>query len=320
MANEEQRKMLAQGVQAWNEWRRSHFGELIDLRDSDLRLVNFRGANFLGAYLSGADFRGAKLREADFHEADLRGADLRGADLRDANLRDADLNGVDLSGADLRDANLNGAFLGLTVFGNEDLREVKGLENVVHRAPSTIGIDTIYKSHGEISEVFLKGAGVPKTFLTNMRVLVDAMRPIDFYSCFISYSSKDQAFAERLYADLQSKGVRCWFAPEDLKIGDELRYRIDESIQKYDKLLLVLSTDSVASHWVRHEVETAMGKEQEGKPNVLFPIRLDEAVMQSKAGWASHVRLTRHIGDFIRWKDHDAYQVAFERLLRDLKA
>jgi hypothetical protein len=29
---------------------------------------------------------------------------------------------------------------------------------------------------------------------------------------------------------------------------------------------------------------------------------------------------TRHIGDFSRWKDHDTYQKAFERLLRDLKA
>jgi hypothetical protein len=37
------------------------------------------------------------------------------------------------------------------------------------------------------------------------------------YSCFISYSAKDQEFAERLHADLQNKGVRCWFAPHDLK-------------------------------------------------------------------------------------------------------
>ena len=42
---------------------------------------------------------------------------------------------------------------------------------------------------------------------------------IEFYSCFISYASRDQEFAERLYADLQSKGVRCWFAPEDMKNG-----------------------------------------------------------------------------------------------------
>src|SRR5207302_8972620 len=36
--------------------------------------------------------------------------------------------------------------------------------------------------------------------------------PNEFYSCFISYSNHDQDIAERLYVDLQSKGVRCWFA------------------------------------------------------------------------------------------------------------
>jgi hypothetical protein len=28
----------------------------------------------------------------------------------------------------------------------------------------------------------------------------------------------------------------------------------------------------------------------------------------------------RHAGDFRQWKQHDAYQKAFDRLLRDLKA
>jgi hypothetical protein len=34
---------------------------------------------------------------------------------------------------------------------------------------------------------------------------------------FSTYLAKDQEFAERLHADLQNKGVRCWFAPHDLK-------------------------------------------------------------------------------------------------------
>ena len=32
------------------------------------------------------------------------------------------------------------------------------------------------------------------------------------------------------------------------------------------------------------------------------------------------IRHIRHIGDFNKWKDHDSYQKAFDRLLRDLKA
>ena len=189
---------------------------------------------------------------------------------------------------------------------------------MVHQGPSSIGIDTVYASQGRIPEVFLRGAGVPDEFITYMRSLV--ARPIEFYSCFISYASKDQDFAERLHADLQARGVRCWFAPEDMKIGDKIRQRIDEAIRHYDKLLLILSQSSVESTWVEKEVETAFEEESRRKRTVLFPVRLDDSVMHTELAWAADIRRTRHIGDFRAWKDHDAYRKAFDRLLRDLKA
>src|ERR1035437_68233 len=88
-------------------------------------------------------------------------------------------------------------------------------------------------------------------------------------------------FAERLHADLQAKGVRCWFAPEDLKIGDRFQERIEESIRVYDKVMIALSDASVKSRWVEREVNAAM--EREGRENrpFLFPIRIDEAVMEA---------------------------------------
>ncbi len=150
---------------------------------------------------------------------------------------------------------------------------VKNLEAVRHEGPSTIGIDTIYRSQGKIPEAFLRGAGVPDLFLEYMRSLVG--KPFDYYSCFISYSSKDQAFAERLHADLQSKGVRCWFAPHEIKIGDKFRSRIDEAVRIYDKLLLVLSEHSIKSPWVEKEVEGAFEKERKRKKLMLFPVQFN---------------------------------------------
>src|SRR5262249_4848568 len=125
---------------------------------------------------------------------------------------------------------------------------------------------------------------------------------------------------DRLYADLQAKDVRCWFAPEDLKIGDKFRARIDESIRIHDKLLLVLSENSIQSPWVEKEVETAFEREHRENRIVLFPIRLDDAVMKTNQAWAADIRRTRHIGDFTKWKEHGEYAKAFNRLLRDLKA
>jgi hypothetical protein len=47
---------------------------------------------------------------------------------------------------------------------------------------------------------------------------------------------------------------------------------------------------------------------------------VDETVMKVKTGWPAHIKNTRNIGDFRRWKDHDYYQKSFSRLVADLKA
>jgi hypothetical protein len=191
---------------------------------------------------------------------------------------------------------------------------------VKHEAPSSVGIDTIYRSNARIPEIFLRSAGVPEPFIVHMKALVAAMEPIQFYSCFISYSSKDQEFVERLHADLQVKGVRCWFAPEDLKIGDRFQETIEESIRVYDKVMIVLSDASVKSRWVEREVNAALEREDRETRTVLFPIRIDEAVMNAPHPWAADIRRMRHIGDFHDWHQYPAYRTAFDRLLRDLKA
>jgi len=207
-----------------------------------------------------------------------------------------------------------------TTFCSVDLSSVLYLDTLKHDGPSHIGIDTLFLSKGRIPELFLRRAGVPNIFIEYSSALYNSINPIDYYTCFISYSTENQDFAERLYADLQNKGVRCWFAPHNMRIGDKIRHKIDEFILVYDKLLLILSHSSVNSQWVEHEVETAIGKELEGSPNVLFPIRLDEVVMESRTGWAAHIKLTRHIGDFTKWKEHDSYQKSFLHLLEALKA
>ena len=259
-------------------------------------------ANLIGVNLSDAD-----LSDADLSDADLSGANLRGAILRGANL----------SGAILSDADVTGARIGWTSFGDLDLRSVVGLESVIHAGPSPIGIDTIYRSEGKIPESFLRGAGVPAEFITYMKSLTGSA--IEYYSCFISYSTKDEEFAIRLHADLRAKNIRCWFAPEDLKIGDRFPQEIDQQIRLRDKLVLILSEHSVQSDWVRKEVLSALEEEKRRKETVLFPIRIDETVINTAVEWARRISRKRHIGDFRRWKEHDAYQSAFDRLLRDLQ-
>jgi hypothetical protein len=143
-----------------------------------------------------------------------------------------------------------------------------------------------------------------------------------------SYSTKDQDFADRLYADLQAKGVRCWFAPHDIKGGRKIHEQIDEAIRLHDKLLLILSPSSMESEWVNTEISKARKREVRDKARVLFPVRLapfeklrDWKCFDADTGKDSAREIREYfIPDFSTWKDHDSYQQAFSRLLKDLQA
>jgi TIR domain len=124
---------------------------------------------------------------------------------------------------------------------------------------------------------------------------------------------------DRLYTDLQARGIRCWYSPESLTIGAPQRAALGEAIHQHDKLLLVLSDGALRSSWVESEVETALERERKERRTILFPVRLDDEVLNSPLAWAGEVR-RRHIGEFKDWKSHGAYQHSLGRLLRDLKA
>jgi hypothetical protein len=202
----------------------------------------------------------------------------------------------------------------------------RGLETVQHLGPSSIAIDTICRSKGQIPESFLRGCGVPDDFITFMKSL--SANPIDFYSCFISYSFADQDFAERLHSDLQNKGVRCWFAPHDMQSGKKLHEQIDQAIRLHDKLLLILSPHSMESEWVKTEIAKAREREVRESRRVLFPIRLapfetlrEWEYFDADSGKDSAREIREYfIPDFSNWKNHDSYQEAFQRLISDLKS
>jgi uncharacterized protein YjbI with pentapeptide repeats len=312
-----------------------------DLTGAGLIRTNLTRANLVRAHLRGADLLEANLKEADLVEADLsranlgktnlRKADLRGAHLIDVDLVRADLQrsnliDVNLTRANLDGADLNNSSFGWTVISGVNLSEVKGLRSINHEGPSSIGTDTVYLSEGKIPEIFLRGAGVPDNLIEYIPDLIEDA--IQFYSCFISYSTKDQEFAERLHSDLQNKGVRCWFAPEDIKGGRKLHEQIPEAIRLYDKLLLVLSENSMNSEWVKTEIYHARQDEIRTGKRKLFPIGLIdfEEIRKWQAfdadvgkDMAREVR-EYYIPDFSAWKNHDSYRKALDRLVRDLQA
>ena len=217
MPNEEHVRIARQGAEAISEWRQQHPKEKLDLRDAPLTGVQLSSADLSWADLSRANLTGANIVAADLRRANLYGANLFGAVARQADLRGALLFATSLTKAVLRETDFREARCNGTIFADCDLSECIGLETVRHFGPSFIGVETLWRSHGQVSEEFLRGSGVPETLIIYLPSLMTTV-PFGFYTCFISYADCDLEFAKKLYEDLQGKGVRCWLYPESAVI------------------------------------------------------------------------------------------------------
>ncbi|AFY68459.1 pentapeptide repeat protein [Thalassoporum mexicanum PCC 7367] len=136
MANEEQLKILRQGVNAWNQWREKNSNIKVDLSRTNLvsignsfipeylpysKIANLKGINlskanlsfsiFTEVDLSGANLSQAILTNAQFDFVDLSGSNLAGAHLVETDFVGALLIGADLSRAELESTSLYGACL-----------------------------------------------------------------------------------------------------------------------------------------------------------------------------------------------------------------
>jgi hypothetical protein len=331
MAIEEHLMILEKGVDAWNQWRLENPAVMPDLSRADLRQADLtarflRGANLAGVRMTGANLSGANLSRANLFKATLVEADLSKAVFTEAilsqatliaaNLRQASFMAADLNGVTVLEADFTDSVMGFTFLGRVDLSSAKGLETIRHMGPSSVGIDTIYRSRGNVPEVFLRGAGVPEKFITYMKSLVEG--GIDFYSCFISYSAKDEPFPGQLYGDLKARDLQCWLFAEDAQWGELVWGEIDDSIKRYDKLVVICSENSLQSVPVNREIERALQREDREKKNVLFPLRVDDYLLEK---W-DHPRkadvVSKVAGDFRAWRQKDTYSKALERLVRAL--
>ncbi len=331
MVDQQHANLLKKKVKTWNQWQRQHSNIHPDFRNADLE-----GAQLSFAQLQRADLHGAKLCNTLLCNTNLRYVDLSGADLCYANLNHADLSHADLTGANLSNAklhhtdlhdttfketiltntNLSYALLQNTTFANVDISTVIGLDTVYHLGPSTIGLDTVSLSKRNIHKDFLRGAKVHENLLTSIRE--EGKAPFDYFTSFISYASEDLVFAQRLRDALQREGVWCWFAPYSLRGGDNFKARIDTAIRQCDKLLVIFSRYSLASEWVKYEVELARQKERKRNTTVIVPICLDTAVL-NEPGWAAFIRNNRHIRSFENWKQPHNFQEAMKLLFDDLR-
>ncbi len=301
------------------------------LSETDLTEATLQGADLRGAKLRGANLYGTRLDRANLSGASLHMANLRETSLREANLHGAYLQGAYLSGANLEGVDFTRVTCGDTVFDDIDLSLTTGLKTIEHRGPSGITTRTLYRSRGQIPEVFLRGCGVPEIMITYLPALME--KAFDFYSCFISYShaDEDKQFAKRLYDKLQGEGIRCWLDEHELLPGDDIFQEVDRGIRYWDKVLLCCSEQSLTSWWVDNEIKTAFEKEQRimkdtdrdlGGQRILalIPLDLDGYLLSDdyRSGMKTQLQ-SRLAADFTSWKDHDVFESAVQQVIKALR-
>ena len=347
MANLEHVEVVKRGAAAIWEWRERNPDVVLDLRGAnltgvdlsmaDLSMADLSGADLSAAEVSGADLIEADLSEADLSLADFVGADLTGADLSLTDLTGADFTGADLSMADLRgvgligasfrrsdlrSANLGDARVHGTTFALCDLSAVVGLETVNHDGPSSIGIDTLlltYRGAGNRPAQELRGffnkAGVPAALLDALPRIAGA---VQYHSAFIAYGEPDRAFAERLYDDLQGKGVSCWMYAMDATPGAPTQREIHRKRGEAGKFIVLCSAEGLVRDGPKKEIEAQMDDDQDK----IIPISLDDLwktdgfeVRRAERD-LKPLLLERNYADFSR---EAGYATAFERLLKALE-
>lgn len=289
-----------------------------DFSKADLTVVNLLDADLSRSQLLASNLTGANLYSAILTKCDLTSATLVRVNLAKAILRGAKLTSALIDGCEFHETQLQGCGFGNTTIIDSNIADASGLEATVHFGPSHLSTDSLFASEKPIPELFLRQAGLPDTFITFYPSLNSAPLHIRFHSVFVSYSSKDEAFAQMLYHDLTAGGVKAWFFPEDARWGEPVWSEIDRSIKVFDRLIVVCSTNSLQSTPVLREVERALIREDKEGSNVLFPITIDDFLFTA---W-DHPRkadvISKVVGDFTKWRNDESYQKSLTRLRESL--
>ncbi len=187
MANSEHLAKLAEGVGAWNSWRKKNPNVFPNLREANLEFSDLQEAN-----LQEADLRGANLTDAN-----LRQANLQGTHLVEANLKNAELIGANLKGAVLVDANLNEADLGFADLKNAELRKAK-----LERA-------SLVKAELEFADI--QAANLQKADLTGANLKNALLIDSDLKEAILQAADLDETFlngADLRGADLSGANLK----------------------------------------------------------------------------------------------------------------
>jgi anti-anti-sigma factor len=74
-----------------------------------------------------------------------------------------------------------------------------------------------------------------------------------FYDAFISYTHSDKDLARNIAKELMSRKFDIFFDEYSISYGDNIPQSIEKALEKSNKIILLISSDSIKSEWVSFE-------------------------------------------------------------------
>jgi len=121
-----------------------------------------------------------------------------------------------------------------------------------------------------------------------------------YWDVFISHAYEDKAAVARPLADkLASNGLTVWLDEAEIFVGDSLRAKIDEGLNRSQFGVVILSPNFFAKNWPKSELDGLLSRETDGKKVVLpvwhnlgiQEIRSYSAILAGRAGVSTSLGL-----------------------------
>ena len=136
---------------------------------------------------------------------------------------------------------------------------------------------------------------------------------------FISHSSIDKPFVERLATDLRTReGIDAWLDKWEILPGDRIPDKLEEGLANAGILVLVLSPDSVNSQWVSYEKDAwliaQVEEEKRAKLESRTPSRRLIPVLYKDCEKPFFLQSFLHVSI-----NDDNYEEGFQELIRGMR-
>jgi hypothetical protein len=128
---------------------------------------------------------------------------------------------------------------------------------------------------------------------------------------FISHSSQDRAFVEKLAGDLKISGVQIWMSGYDILPGDQFPQKINEGLEWCEFFIIVLSKSSLSRPWVQTELYASVVRKNKGNIRKIIPVKIEESC-DLPALFAS-----LHVQDFLGQEYRDALAHVLDSISKD---